>query len=322
MSWSKAWKNRQIKFSNQKLAFTLTILGSNASVPAHNRNQTAQLLNMMQVPFLIDCGEGTQLQLKKYKIKAQKIDHIFISHLHGDHYYGLMGLISSLHLYGRKNDLNIYGPPGLKEIITVNLKNSQTHLNYKIHLREWIPGEHELLFENLHMTVHSFPLNHRINCSGFLFREKPKKRRLDKIKMTDSISPLTMIRLKNGEDILDEHGNIKYASKDYTLPPSPSVSYAFCSDTKYDESILSYVQNVNLLYHEATFMNEMADRAADTFHSTAEQAALLAKKAKVKRLLIGHFSTRYKDLAPVLNEARAVYPATELAIEGTEYEEK
>ncbi|MFY0625073.1 MAG: ribonuclease Z [Reichenbachiella sp.] len=304
------------------MALSLTILGSNASVPAHNRNQTAQLLNMMQVPFLIDCGEGTQLQLKKYKFKAQKIDHIFISHLHGDHYYGLMGLISSMHLYGRQKDLNIYCPPGLKEIISINLKNSQTFLNYKINLTEWTPGSHELLFENQHLTVHSFPLNHRINCSGFLFREKAKKRRIDKNKLTENVSPQVIIKLKNGEDILDDDGNVKYANDHYTQSPSPSVSYAFCSDTKYDESIIEYIKGIDLLYHESTFMNDMQDRAAVTFHSTAEQAGTIAKKAKVKKLLIGHFSTRYKELEPMLSEAKNAFSNTELALEGVEFEVK
>ncbi len=275
---------------------------------------------MMQVPFLIDCGEGTQLQLKKYRIKAQKIDHIFISHLHGDHYYGLMGLISSLHLYGRKKDLNIFGPPGLKEIIAVNLKHSQTFLNYKINLKEWTPGESELLFENQHVTVHSFPLNHRINCSGFVFREKPKKRRIDKTVLPEGLGPSTIIALKNGEDVMNGDGTVKYASEDYTLPPARSVSYAFCSDTKYDETIIPYIQNVDLLYHEATFQNDMADRAELTFHSTAQQAGEIAKKAEVDKLLVGHFSTRYKILAPVLEEAKLAFENTELALEGEDFE--
>ncbi|WP_109831472.1 ribonuclease Z [Reichenbachiella versicolor] len=302
------------------MSYTVKILGSNASIPAHNRNQTAQLLTMMQVPFLIDCGEGTQLQLKKYKIKAQKIDHIFISHLHGDHYYGLIGLISSMHLYGRTKDLNIYGPPGLGEIITVNLKHSQTFLNYKINMKEWTPNESELLFENQNITIHSFPLNHRINCSGFVFREKPKKRRIDKKKLTNEITPLMILRLKSGEDILDDDGDIRFSSKAYTLPPAPSVSYAFCSDTKYDESIIPYIKGVNLLYHESTFMNDMKERAEITYHSTAKQAAEIAKKAEVDRLLIGHYSTRYKNLQPMLEEAKTVFEETLLSIEGNDYE--
>ena len=302
------------------MSYSVTILGSNASIPAHNRNQTSQLLTMMQVPFLIDCGEGTQLQLKKYKIKAQKIDHIFISHLHGDHYYGLIGLISSLHLYGREKDLYIYGPPGLKEIIAVNLKHSQTFLTYKIIFKEWQPNQHELLFENQNITVHSFPLDHRINCAGFVFREKPKKRRIDKRLITNDITPLMILKLKNGEDICDDDGSVRYGWKEYTLPPAPSVSYAFCSDTKYDERILEYIHGVDMLYHESTFMNDMKDRAEMTFHSTAEQAATIAQKAAVKKLLVGHYSTRYKNLQPLLEEAKAIFPNTELSVEGHEYE--
>ncbi|PIB34124.1 ribonuclease Z [Reichenbachiella sp. 5M10] len=300
------------------MPFSVKILGSNASVPAHNRNQTSQLLTMMQVPFLIDCGEGTQLQLKKNKIKAQKIDHIFISHLHGDHYYGLIGLVSSLHLYGRKKDLNIYGPPGLKEILAVNLKHSQTNLNYKINLTEWVHGEHQLLFENQNITVHCFPLNHRIPCSGFLFREKPKKRRIDKRRLIFDLPPSKIIQLKNGEDIEDKDG-IKYANDELTLPPAPSCSYAFCSDTKYDENIIPYIQGVDILYHEATFMEDMKERAAITHHATTTEAATIAKKAQVKQLLIGHFSTRYKELLPMLAEAKTIFDATELALEGHDF---
>ncbi|UXP33959.1 ribonuclease Z [Reichenbachiella agarivorans] len=304
------------------MPFSVIILGSNASVPAHNRNQTSQLLTMMQIPFLIDCGEGTQLQLKKNKVKAQKIDHIFISHLHGDHYYGLIGLISSLHLYGRKKDLNIYGPPGLKEIISINLKHSQTHLNYQINLTEWEYGRHQLLFENQNLTVHSFPLNHRIPCSGFVFRERPKKRRIDKRRLTFDLPPSKIIQLKNGEDIFDERTKISYQNDELTLPPAESRSYAFCSDTKYDENILPYIKNVDILYHEATFMEDMKERAAQTFHSTTLDAATIALKAEVKRLLIGHFSTRYKELLPMLAESKSIFENTELALEGHEYKEE
>lgn len=287
-------------------------------MPAHNRNQTSQLLTMMQVPFLIDCGEGTQVQLKRYKIKAQRINHIFISHLHGDHYYGLMGLISSLHLYGRKKDLFIYGPPGLREVIALNLKVSETNLNYKIILHEWTPGERELLFENIHITVHSFPLDHRINCSGFLFREKPKKRRIDKTVMPEGLSPIQIIKLKNGEDAEGPDGQV-LKNKDYTLNPAPSHSYAYCSDTKFDLNLIPIIEGVDLLYHETTFMDDMKERAESTYHTTTLQAGEIAKKAKVGQLIMGHFSTRYKELDPMLKETRTVFENTELAIEGKEF---
>lgn len=261
------------------------------------------------------------MQLKKNKIKAQKIDHIFISHLHGDHYYGLIGLISSLHLYGRQKELNIYGPPGLKDIIAINLKYSQTNLNYKINMTEWEYGEKQLLFENQNILIYSFPLNHRIPCSGFLFEEKPKKRRINRKLLPVDLPPSRIIQLKNGEDILDEDGKVKYPNNEYTLPPAPSRSYAFCSDTKYDEAIIPYIEGVDILYHEATFMEDMKERAAQTHHTTTKEAAEIALKAKVGRLLIGHFSTRYKDLQPMLEEAKTVFESTELALEGHEFSE-
>lgn len=298
------------------MSFSLKILGSNAAIAAHHRHQTSQLLTMMQVPFLIDCGEGTQLRLKKFKIKSQRIDHIFISHLHGDHYYGLMGLISSLHLYGRTKDLNIYGPPGLKEIISIQLKFSQSTLNYKINYNEWGPGKSQLLFENVNLTVHSFPLDHRIDCSGFLFKEKPKKRRIKKGVLEKNVSPLTVITLKDGKDVLDADGNVLMENKKYTLDPARQCAYAYCSDTRYNESIIPHIKEVDILYHEATFMDDMLDRAEQTFHSTTKQAGEIAKKAKVDKLLIGHFSTRYKELEPLLEETRTIFTNTELAMEG------
>lgn len=273
----------------------------------------------MHYSFLIDCGEGTQLQMKKYKIKVNRINHIFISHLHGDHYYGLMGLISSMHLFGRKKDLFIYGPPGLLEIISLQLKYSETALNYKIVFKEWQPGVSELLYENDHLTVHSFPLNHRVNCSGFVFREKLKKKRINKKKLTKELTPLQIITLKNGDDLLDDQGNTWVKNEDITLAPHPSYSYAYCSDTKYDESILEYIKGVDILYHEATFMEDMSERAESTFHSTTLQAGRMAQMAGVNQLIIGHFSTRYKDLKPLLMEARTVFPNTELAIEGKDF---
>ncbi len=298
------------------MSFSLKILGSNAAIAAHHRHQTSQLLTMMQVPFLIDCGEGTQLRLKKFKVKLQRIDHIFISHLHGDHYYGLMGLISSLHLYGRKKELNLYAPPGLKEIISIQLKYSRSSLNYKINYQEWTPGKSELLFENVNLTVHSFPLDHRIDCSGFLFKEKQKKRKIKKEMLEMGISPLKIIELKDGKDVIDEDGNVLYENKKYTMDPAPLCSYAYCSDTKYNETILNYIKNVDLLYHEATFMEDMKDRALATYHTTAKQAGEMAKKANVGKLLIGHFSTRYKELEPMIEETKSVFENAGLAVEG------
>lgn len=298
------------------MPFELHILGSNSAAPAHDRNQTAQLLNIDENHLLIDCGEGTQMQLKKYGLRMGRINHIFISHLHGDHYLGLMGLISTMHLVGRKRPLYVYGQKGLREIITLQLKYSNTFLNYKIHFQELNPDEPELLLETKKLMVSSFPLSHRIPCCGFLVREKPKPIRLIKHKVEGKLSLLQIGTLKRGEDILDDDGNLLHKNEEFTLPPKKSRCYAFCSDTKFNEEIVPIVENADLLYHEATFMNDMEERASHTFHSTAAQAAKIAKMANVSRLLIGHFSTRYKELQPLLEEAKVEFPSVELAEEG------
>jgi len=301
------------------LSFSLKILGSNAAAPAHNRIQTAHLLTVNNRNFLVDCGEGTQLLLKKYGIKLSKIDHIFISHLHGDHYYGLIGLISTLHLYGRKEKLFISGPPGLSEIITLQLKYSNTSLAYDIDLKEWTPKTSEIVFENRDLKVSHFPMNHRIDCSGFVFREKPLPRKINKELLTKHILPSQIGLLKKGKDVVDDTGKLIYDWRKLTIEPRQPVCYAYCSDTKFTETLLPFVEGVDLLCHEATFMDDMADRASVTFHSTASQAAALAKKAGVGKLIIGHFSTRYKNLDPVLDEARKVFKNTFLAIEGSDF---
>ncbi|MBL3658589.1 ribonuclease Z [Fulvivirga sediminis] len=298
------------------MSFELKILGSNSATPAYGRHHTAQLLRVKSHNFLIDCGEGTQIQLSRYKCKALRINHIFISHLHGDHYLGLMGLIFTMHLLQRKDDLFIYGQKGLQEIITTQLKYSDTSLNYKIHFHELQNDCSELLFEDKLLTVHSFPLNHRIACCGFLFKEKPKPIRLNKEKLPENISLAQIGDLKKGLDIIDDEGNVLYKNSDITLPPRKSRTYAYCSDTKYDESILPYISDADLLYHEATFLEEKAIWAEKTFHSTTTQAATIAKMAGVKHLLIGHYSARYKDLSPFLNEAKSVFENTSLATEG------
>ncbi|MFY0651737.1 MAG: ribonuclease Z [Cyclobacteriaceae bacterium] len=298
------------------MPLSLTILGSNAAVPAHQRNQTAQFLAVMHHAFLIDCGEGTQLRLKKYNIRANRIDHIMISHLHGDHYYGLIGLMSSMHLYGRKKELNMYGPPGLLEIISIQLKYSDTSLNFPVNFKEWTPNVSELIFENEHLTVHTIPLDHRVDCSGFLFQEKPKKRRIDKEKSSGDLSPLQIISLKNGKDLHDKDGNFIAKNSEMTNDPHPSYSYAYCSDTKFDENIAKQIKGVDLLYHESTFMHDMLDRATNTYHTTTVQAGEMAKLADAGKLIIGHFSTRYKELEPLIEETREVFPNSELAIEG------
>ncbi len=297
------------------MKFELTILGCGSALPTLRRSPTAQFLNIREHYFLIDCGEGTQLQLRKYKVKFQKINHIFISHLHGDHYLGLVGLLSSMHLLGRTAPLHIYAPKGLQEIIEVQLKYSETELRYAIVYMELEQGE-MLIFEDEQLTVTTIPLQHRIACNGFLFKEKPKLRKMRKEKIVQYDLPHYAIpAIKEGEDYTDANGRV-IANEELTLPPDKSYAYAYCSDTAYSPAIVPQVQGVDLLYHEATFLSELADRARSTMHSTAAEAATIALKAGAKQLLVGHYSARYHSLEGFLAEARDVFENTHLAEEG------
>jgi len=301
------------------LSIEVKILGTGSASPVFNRHPSSQLLNLNNnYFFLIDCGECTQFQLMRFRISHAKITHIFISHLHGDHYLGLVGLISSMQLWGRKKDLYIYGPKGLSEIITVQMQFSETIISYGLHFNELNTTIPELIIDEPTYTVETIPLSHRINCCGFIFKEKPKKRRLIAEKITPTITPLQKIALKKGEDIQDEQGNT-LKNEDLTLPPKKSLSFAYCSDTAYQESIIPLIKNVDLLFHEATFHSDLASRAKETFHSTSEQAATIALKAEVGQLIIGHFSSRYRDLTPLLEEAQTVFPNTVLAEEGKSF---
>ncbi len=299
------------------MSLSLQILGSNSAAFAHGRHQTSQLLKIQDHYILIDCGEGTQLLLKRHKIKISKINIIVISHLHGDHYYGLIGLLSTLHLFGRRKPLLVYGPPGLSDVLTLQMRYSETVLNFKIDFHEWTPGEMQVVYDQPRFSITTLPLDHRVPCSGYIFREKHKKRRINKEKIDDKLGPTEIFALKNGEDILGPDNEILYKNSEVTLEPYPAFSYAFCSDTRYKPDIAEHLQGVDLLYHEATFTREMQERAHNTYHSTAYEAASLARDAQVGRLLIGHFSTRYKNLTPVLEEAREVFARTDLAIEGS-----
>lgn len=301
------------------MAIELQILGSNSAAFAHNRHHTSQFLRVQDKYFLIDCGEGTQLLLKKYDIKLSRINCILISHLHGDHYYGLIGLISTLHLYGREADLILYGPPGLSEILTLQLRYSETRLSYHIDFREWTPEKSEVIYEDQKLTIETIPLNHRVPCCGYLFREKPKKRGINRGLLKEILPPNKIELLKDGKDILDEDGNVVYRSVDVTLPAKKPFSYAYCSDTRYKPALAEKLKGVDLIYHESTFMEDMKARAYSTYHSTALEAATLAKAAEAGRLLLGHFSTRYKDLGPVLNEAKSIFEHSSLAIEGEKF---
>jgi ribonuclease Z len=298
------------------LDFELKILGSSSATPAYNRNHTAQILTVGNQLNLIDCGEGTQMQLMRYKVKHQRICNIFISHLHGDHYFGLFGLLSTMHLQQRNTPLTIFGPSGLADILTLQFKYANIQFGFKLSFHELDTAAYKQIFEDKYITVHTLPMQHRISCCGFLFREKPKPRHLVKSLLPDFLRPPQLIKLKNGEDIRDDDGHILVKNSEVTSEPSRSRSYAYCSDTRYKEDIIPYIKGVDLLYHEATFMDNMRERAVYTYHSTAYQAGLLASKAEVKRLLIGHFSVRYKDLTPLLDEAKAIFDNTHLAVEG------
>lgn len=296
--------------------FELTILGCSSATPTSTRNPTAQLLNIAERFFLIDCGEATQIQLRKFKLKFQRINHIFISHLHGDHYLGLIGLLSSMHLLGRTVDLHLYCPPELEEIIEVQFKHSQTYLRFKIiyHHHKYIAND--LIFEDNKVEVRTILLNHRIPCCGFLFTEKPLLSNISKEIIQKYQIPVEQIlAIKGGADFITTEGELIPNSKLVSNKLKPR-SYAYCSDTCYDERIIEFIKGVDLLYHEATFLNEMLPRAKETFHSTALQAATIAQKAEVHQLMIGHYSARYRDLQPLLDEAQTVFSNTILSIEG------
>jgi len=257
------------------MTFSLTVLGSNAAIPAYNRNLSAHLLNINERFFLIDCGEGTQIQLRKFHLSYQRIKHIFISHLHGDHFFGLIGLLNSMHLLGRKEELHLYAHPLLQDILELQFQASQTRLIYPLIFHPLQTDRYELILEEERVVVHSFPLTHSIPTCGFVFREKNPPRKVLKAR-----------------------------------------SFAYCSDTGYSEKIVPYIHNVDILYHEATFMQELSAVANEKLHSTAIEAATIAKNAKAGKLFLGHFSARYDDLQPLIDEARTVFAESYVAEEG------
>jgi len=265
---------------------------------------------------MIDCGEGTQIQISEYKIKATKIEYIFISHLHGDHFFGLIGLITSYNLNHRQKPLTIFCPKGLEEIIRLQLKFSDTQLRFELIFIEIEAVNGNVILDTPDFTVSTLQMNHRIPCAGFLFREKNPERRIIKDSLAKYKVDVEQIpALKAGKDYVAEDGTV-IANTLITEPPHKERTYAFCTDTSYLESVVPYIKDVDLLYHEATFAADLHERAKETFHSTAPEAAAIAKKAGVKKLLIGHFSARYRELDILLNEAKAVFPHTELAEEG------
>ena len=297
--------------------FGVTILGSNSALPVHHRHPTAQIINIENDLLLIDCGEGTQMQINKYKIRRSKIAHIFISHLHGDHYFGLPGLLNSMALLGRTTALHLYGPAKLKNIIDTIFDSADTVLPFPLHFHSL---ENEgIILEEKNYTVTSFKVMHRIECWGFFIKERKKPRKINAEAIQDYFIPTNFFeKLRNGEDYVNEKGTI-IKNEAVTIPNTPERSYAYCADTAYTESFLPFVTNANLLYHETTYMKGLEEKAAQRHHSTTLHATQIASKASAKRLLIGHFSSQYEDIEPFEKEAKEMFPNTQLAVEGVTF---
>lgn len=298
----------------------LTILGCYAATPRTLTNPTSQVLEIKNHLFLIDCGEGTQVQLRKQRIKFSRINHIFISHLHGDHFFGLPGLVSTFRLLGRDKELNIYGPKGIKEAITMLLKLGDSWTNYPLRFHELSSKESRLILEDEKITVETIPLDHRVYTNGFLFKEKLGERKLN-VEATRhyEIDKAFFNNIKKGKDVVTEMGEIISNSELSFDPPKPK-SYAFCSDTMYNTKIISLIKDVDALYHEATFLESEAHLAKKTKHSTAKEAASIAKEASAGKLILGHYSTRYTSIELFKKEASMVFEKVDLADDGKIFE--
>ena len=298
----------------------LTILGCHSATPRTNTKPTSQVLEIRNHLFLIDCGEGTQVELRRNKIKFARIKHIFISHLHGDHYFGLVGLISTFRLLTREAELHIYCPKGLKEVITLQMKLGDSWTNYPLIFHELDSKSSELIFEDENVEVHTIPLDHRIYTNGFLFKEKEGNRKLDmNAVLNNNIDVSYYRKLQQGFDVMNEEG-ILIKNETVTKKGIKPKSYAFCSDTVYNESIISIINETDVLYHESTFLEKNKKLALPTKHSTAKQAAEIAKKANVGTLILGHYSTRYNDLEVFRTEAKTIFDHVELAVDGKTFE--
>lgn len=298
----------------------LTILGCYAATPRTFTNPTSQVLEIRNRLFLIDCGEGTQVQLRKNKIKFSAINHIFISHLHGDHFYGLIGLISTFNLLNRNNDLTVYGPKGIQEVIKLQLKLSNSWPQYELHFVELTSTESEIIFEDDKVIVKTIPLKHRVYTNGFLFQEKIKERKINVNAVQNyEIETCYFQNIKNGKDITLEDGRI-IPNSELTFDPEQPKSYAFCSDTIYNESIIPIIKNVDVLYHETTFLESEAALATKTMHSTAKEAARIALQANCKQLILGHYSTRYESIKLFKEEAQTIFENTFLGDDGKVFE--
>ncbi len=302
------------------MSLQLTILGCHSATPRVNAYPTSQYLEINNRHFLIDCGEGTQRQMRKYKVGFSKINHIFISHLHGDHFFGLIGLLSTFGILSREKDLHVYGPKGIKEVTELQLKLSMSHVHYKIIFHELSSKKSELIFEDDKVVVKTIPLNHRVYTNGFLFTEKPRPRHLhfDNIKQYDEIEICDYHNLKAGKDFMLSSGEI-IPNNELTTPPETPKSYAYCSDTTFKPDIIPIIKNVDLLYHESTFLKELEHLCERTKHSTAEQAATIAKEANAGKLILGHYSSRYSDVTCFKEEAQTVFENVELGEVGKKY---
>ncbi len=298
----------------------LTILGCHSATPRTNTNPTSQVLEIKNNMFLIDCGEGTQVELRRNKVKFSRIKHIFISHLHGDHYFGLVGLISTFNLLTRDAELHIYAPKGLKDVITLQMKLSDSWTSYPLFFHELTSKKSQLIYEDDNVEVHTIPLEHRIYTNGFLFKEKENERNLDmNAVLNANISRAYYRKLKQGADVENEDG-VLIKNEMVTKDPKPAKSYAFCSDTVYNESVIPIIKDVTVLYHESTFLDKNESLCIPTKHSTAKQAATIAKKANVDTLILGHYSTRYNGYDEFKSEAETVFENVLLAKDGKSFE--
>ena len=299
------------------MSIALTILGCHSATPRVNAHPTSQYLEINSKHFLIDCGEGTQRQMRKFKVGFSKINHIFISHLHGDHVFGLVGLISTFGLLNREKSLTIYGPKGIRQFIENQLHISQSHVKFELIFHELTSSKSELIFEDTKVEVWTIPLHHRIYTNGYLFKEKVKPRKLNMnvIKQFKEIEFCDYNNLKAGKDFVISNGKV-LKNEQLTLDPPKPLSYAFCSDTCYKPTITKIIANVSLLYHESTFLSDREDLAELTKHSTARQAAKIAKTANVEKLVLGHYSSRYSNTELFKKEAQEIFDAVELAEAG------
>ena len=295
----------------------VNILGNNSAVPSHNRHPTAQVLQTAEHLMLIDCGEGTQMQMSRYKIKKSRINHIFISHLHGDHYFGLIGLLNSLALNNRLTDLHIYAPEKLQSIIEIQMDLSAAGFPFQFYFHKL--EKEGILFEDKKISVECFEVNHRIECWGFMFKEKKNPRKIDIQQVKNHKIPKSFYEnLHHGEDYVNDKKEV-IKNEILTVPVEPPKSYAFCADTAFYEPIAEKIKGVDLVYHESTYLADLEKKATLRFHSTSKQAATIAKKAGAKKLLLGHFSSMYDTLEKFKEEACEIFENTEIAEEGTCY---